>query len=59
MLELLHQGQTNSSIAWKIETHNHYTPITYYWAVPLILDHSYIVEKLTNSKIADTKASVF
>jgi hypothetical protein len=28
-----------------------------YWTVPLILDNSYIVGKLTNSKIADTKVS--
>jgi hypothetical protein len=31
-------------------------PITYYWTVPLILDHPYLVENLTNSKIAETKA---
>jgi hypothetical protein len=36
-----------------------YHPITYYWTVPLILDHSYLVGKLTNSKIADTKVSGF
>jgi hypothetical protein len=30
-------------------------PITYYWTVPQILDHSYIVGNLTNSKIAETK----
>jgi hypothetical protein len=29
--------------------------ITYYWTVPLILDHSYLVGKLTSLKIADTK----
>ncbi len=34
-----------------------YTPITYYWTVPLILHHSYLVGNLTNSKIAETKAS--
>ncbi len=34
-------------------------PITYYWTVPLILDHSYLVEKLTRSKIDDTKVSGF
>ncbi len=33
-----------------------YSPITYYWTVPLILDHSYLVGNLTNSKIAETKA---
>jgi hypothetical protein len=30
--------------------------ITYYWTVPLISDHSYLVGNLTNSKIAETKA---
>jgi hypothetical protein len=34
-------------------------PITYYWTVPLILDHSYLVDKLTSLKIADTKVSGF
>jgi hypothetical protein len=34
-------------------------PIIYYWTVPLILDHSYLVEILTSSKIADTKMSGF
>ncbi len=32
-------------------------PITYYWTVPLILDHSYLVGKLTSPKIGDTKVS--
>ncbi len=32
-----------------------YPSITRYWTVPLILDHSYLVGKLTSSKIADTK----
>ncbi len=36
-----------------------YPPITYSWTVPLILDHSYLVGKLTSSKIADTKVSGF
>jgi hypothetical protein len=36
-----------------------YFPITYYWTVPLILDHSYLVGKLSSSKIADTKVSKF
>jgi hypothetical protein len=32
-------------------------PITYYWTgLMLILDHSYLVGNLTNSKIAETKA---
>jgi hypothetical protein len=33
-----------------------YPTITYYWRVPLILDHSYLFGNLTNSKIAETKA---
>jgi hypothetical protein len=36
-----------------------YPPITFYWTVFLILDHSYLVEKLTSSKFADTKLSGF
>jgi hypothetical protein len=36
-----------------------YPTITYYWTVPLILDHSYLDGKLTSSKIADTKVSGF
>ncbi len=36
-----------------------YPPITYSWTLPLILDHSYLVGKLTSSKIADTKMSGF
>ncbi len=31
-------------------------PITYYWTVPLILDHAYIVGKLIRTKIADNKS---
>ncbi len=34
-------------------------PILYYWTVPLILDHSYLDGKLTNSKVSDTKVSGF
>jgi hypothetical protein len=34
-------------------------PIAYYFTVSLILDHSYLVGKLTSSKIADTKVSGF
>jgi hypothetical protein len=33
--------------------------ITHYWTVPLILDHSHLVGKLTTSKIADTKVAGF
>ncbi len=36
-----------------------YPLISYYWTVPLILDHSYLVGKSTSSKIADTKVSGF
>ncbi len=32
-----------------------YPTITYYWTVPLILDYSYLVGNLTNSKITETK----
>ncbi len=35
------------------------TPITNYWTVPLILDHSYVVGKLTSLKIADKKCQDF
>ncbi len=31
-------------------------PITYYWTGLLILDHSYLLGNLTNSKIAEIKA---
>jgi hypothetical protein len=31
-------------------------PITYYWTDLIILDYSYLVGNLTNSKIAETKA---
>jgi hypothetical protein len=34
-------------------------PITYYWKGLLILDHSYLVGKLTSSKFADTEVSGF
>jgi hypothetical protein len=34
----------------------HNSLITYYWTGLLILEHSYLVGNLTNSKIADTKA---
>ncbi len=33
-------------------------PITYYWTGLLILDHSYLVGNLPNSKIAETKAYI-
>ncbi len=41
--------QTSTSLGW-------YPPITYYWTCLLILDHSYLVRNLTNSKIAEKKA---
>ncbi len=34
-----------------------YPPIAYYWTGVLILDRSYLVWNLTNSKIAERKAS--
>ncbi len=34
-------------------------PITYYWTVTIILDHSYFIEILTSSKIAYSKVSGF
>jgi hypothetical protein len=34
-------------------------PDPYYWTMPPLLDHSYLVGKLTSSKIADTKVSGF
>ncbi len=36
-----------------------YPPIAYYWTVPLILDHLYLVGKVTSSEIADTRVSGF
>jgi hypothetical protein len=42
-----------------IKKHFKLPPITYYWTVPLILDHSYRVGKLTISKIADAIVSRF
>jgi hypothetical protein len=40
-----------------LETETELPPdIIYYWTVPLILDHSYLVEILTNSRIAEAKA---
>jgi hypothetical protein len=38
---------------------NSFGPITYYRTVSLILDHSYLIGKLTSSKIADTEVSGF
>ncbi len=59
----------NVKITWRIKKSEftfcrwtkkvHYPLITYCWTVPLILDHSYLVGKLTSSKIADTTVSGF
>jgi hypothetical protein len=38
------------------ENTSKYPSITYYWTVPLVLDHSYLVGNLTNSNFAETKA---
>jgi hypothetical protein len=47
-------------VFWKRESWRpNYPPNNYFWTVPLILDHSYLVAKLTSSKIADTKVSGF
>jgi hypothetical protein len=32
--------------------------ITCYWTMPLILDHSYLVGNLTNSKFAETNKAL-
>jgi hypothetical protein len=55
--------QCYRQLKWRFEfvtgTHavtSKYPPVTYFWTVPLILDHSYFVGNLTNSKIAETKA---
>jgi hypothetical protein len=47
------------SVCFLCRDTNQYLPITYYWTVPLILDHSYLVGKLTSSKIADTIVTGF
>jgi hypothetical protein len=36
-----------------------YSSITYYWTVPIIFDHSYLVGTLTSLKTPDTKVSGF
>jgi hypothetical protein len=40
---------------WKNVCCSAVPPITYYWTGLLILDHSYLVGNLTNSRIAETK----
>jgi predicted membrane-bound dolichyl-phosphate-mannose-protein mannosyltransferase len=42
----------------ELKAYKLYLAITYYWTGLLILDHSYLVGNLTNSKIAETKASI-
>jgi hypothetical protein len=49
----------SASLKYVREKHRLYPWITYYWTVPLSLDHSYLVGKLTSSKTADTKVSGF
>jgi hypothetical protein len=57
-----HSSKVKSSGAWpwiaclndSFYGSKDYPPITYYWTVSLILNHSYIVGKLTSLKIADT-----
>ncbi len=44
---------------WRGKDPCEFPPITYYWTVPLILDHWYLVGKSTSSKIADAKVSEF
>jgi hypothetical protein len=39
-----------------LPVNGHYPLITYSWTVTLILEHSYFVRNVTNSKIAETKA---
>jgi hypothetical protein len=50
-----------TSPAFDETAHVHYycVPITYYYTVPRIFDHWYLVGKSTSSKIADTNVSGF
>jgi hypothetical protein len=54
------QESRTAAAADEVARHGHrltiYTPITYHWTGLLILDHPYLVENVTNSKIAETKA---
>jgi hypothetical protein len=48
----------NPSEQWfQVDQVDHHQ-ITYYWTVLLILDHSYLVGKLTGLKIADTSVRI-
>jgi hypothetical protein len=58
-LQFLYSNVAFGRIVQRHECSNGNPPITYYWTVPLILDHSYLVGKLTGSKIADRKVSEF
>jgi hypothetical protein len=49
----------NSFLAQLVFSVSYTPPIAYYWTVPQILDRSYLIAKLTRSKIADTKVSGF
>jgi hypothetical protein len=53
-----HHGQQTLALYEPINRSKsvYYPTITYYWTVPIILDHSYLVGNLTHSKIAETKA---
>ncbi len=53
------QKKRKKSLCLGNQSLERYPPITYYWTVPLILDHTYLVGKLTSSKIAETKVSGF
>ncbi len=53
-LNLVFGGHKQDLVCQKIFIQQHLS-ITYYWTVPLIFDHSYLVGKLTDLKIADTK----
>ncbi len=55
----MRNNRTSYSNKFIVQTSKIYPLATYYWTVPLILDHLYLVWKLTSSKIADTKVSGF
>jgi hypothetical protein len=52
-------GEADGVIDVHRKIFSHYPPITYYWTVLLILDHSNLIGKLASWKIADTKVSGF
>jgi hypothetical protein len=57
-LKLFYNPQKGWKKNWESSENLMYPPITYYWTVPLILDHSYLVGKSTSSK-TDTKVPGF